>query len=261
MSEIKFLHGKNLNETAPISKGTFYLDLEKNELWYDDPAGENTTSHIRLFDGLFTDIYNQLDELNYKKIEIKSFTNDKSLVELGSTVNEVTLSVQLNKIPKTATIDGSAISVTNVSFSHTLNGLNLTNNKTFTLKVIDEKDNSATKTTSIAFANQIYYGVAAAPAEINNTFITGLANKTLSNNKARTVSYAAGEGEYLWYCVPTRLGECSFTDTATGFTAAFILAATFEVEVERADGNKYKENYYIYRSTYPNLGSLNIKIT
>jgi hypothetical protein len=74
MSELKFLHGKNLDEKHPISQGTFYLDLEKNELWYDDPSGVNTTNHIRLFDGVFTDIYQRFDDINYKKIEITNFS-------------------------------------------------------------------------------------------------------------------------------------------------------------------------------------------
>lgn len=57
MSTIKFLHGQNLeNSSQQVSAGTFYLDTEANELWYDDPSGANTDNHIRLFDNLLKDI-------------------------------------------------------------------------------------------------------------------------------------------------------------------------------------------------------------
>lgn len=37
------------------------------------------------------------DEFNYKAISITSFTNDKNTVEMGSTVDSVTLKWALNK--------------------------------------------------------------------------------------------------------------------------------------------------------------------
>lgn len=55
-ANIQFLHGKNIANNDVIVPGTFYLDTENNELWYDDPSQENE-GHIRLFDDLFNDIY------------------------------------------------------------------------------------------------------------------------------------------------------------------------------------------------------------
>ena len=78
MSKLKFLYGKNLNENQPILKGAFYLDLEKNELWYDDPSGENAITHIKLFDSTFIDIYNQFQDINdnMSKIQIITWEDD-----------------------------------------------------------------------------------------------------------------------------------------------------------------------------------------
>lgn len=255
MNEIKFLHGKNLDETTAINAGTIYLDIATNELWYDDPSGEKTSGHIRLFDGIFTDIYSQLADLNYKPITISSFTNNRNTVELGSTITSVTLNWRTNKTPKTLSIDGTTLDASKTS--HTYNNLNLTSNKTYSLTATDERDASASQTTSITFANRVCYGVATSPTAINSDFVMGLENKILSNTRARTVNYDAGTGEYLWYCVPTRLGRCSFVDTGTGFTAAFILAGTISV----TNSLNYQENYYVYRSNYPSLGNLNIKIS
>lgn len=56
MANLKFLHGKNIADNTVITPGTFYLDTENNELWYDDP-GEEAEGHIRLFDAHFKSIF------------------------------------------------------------------------------------------------------------------------------------------------------------------------------------------------------------
>lgn len=49
-SDLHFLHGKNLKDAnIAVSAGKVYLDTATNELWYDDPSGDITDKHIRLF--------------------------------------------------------------------------------------------------------------------------------------------------------------------------------------------------------------------
>lgn len=50
MAKIRFLHGKKLNNTTPIVPGTFYLDLETNELWFDNPVDLSATQHNKIID-------------------------------------------------------------------------------------------------------------------------------------------------------------------------------------------------------------------
>lgn len=51
LNVLQFLFGKNLNNSVSLKPGTFYLDVEKNELWYDDPDPSNTlTEHKKVID-------------------------------------------------------------------------------------------------------------------------------------------------------------------------------------------------------------------
>lgn len=49
MSILQFLFGKNLDKNVSLKPGTFYLDLEKNELWFDDPSNVST-EHNKIID-------------------------------------------------------------------------------------------------------------------------------------------------------------------------------------------------------------------
>ena len=208
----------------------------------------------------------QLADLLYKAITISSFTISRvvtesgstttSPVELGSKITSVVLNWNTSKAPKTITLDGKTLDTSKTS--HTYSDLSLTSNKTYNLKVTDERDSVAQKSAYITFCNRICYGAAEAPVTIDSDFVMSLATKNLAISKVNSgVKYNAGAGQYLWYCVPTRLGMCTFTDVETGLGAGFSLAAT--VSVTNASG--YEENYYVYKSDYAGLGSLTVKVS
>ena len=142
--------------------------------------------------------------------------------------------------------------------THTYSNLNLIDTKTYNLKVTDERDTRANKSTALTFCNRVCYGVATAPEIIDSDFVMGLTTKNLATSRANSgVKYNAGGGQYLWYCVPTRLGECSFIDVETGLGAGLSLEAT--IDVVNASG--YEESYYVYKSDYAGLGSLTVKVS
>lgn len=222
---------------------------------------EIPTSQVTELDGILSIITDRLDALEYKEIKISSFGHNQGTKERGEIVTNPTLTWSLNKTPKSLKIDGEDITpLTATSKSYTGLSIKWDSGKTWTLTVTDTDPSGATvtktATTSITFANWIYYGV------LNSTTITeaqieGLSGSVLSNSKSREVTYSAGAGEYLWYCLPDRLGACSFVDKGTGFAAALDDLGTIEV----TNGSGYKENYRIYRSTFAGLGDLTIKIS
>ena len=211
----------------------------------------------------------QLADLLYEPITISSLaignvtavssgttTTTKSPVELGSTVTAVTISWATSKAPTTMTLDG--VSIDTSLTTHTYSDLDLTTSKTYKLVVTDDREAKAEKSATLTFCNRVCYGVAAAPATINSDFVMSLATKTLATSRTNSgVKYNAGEGQYLWYCVPTRLGACTFTDVETGLGAGLALAAT--IDVTNASG--YTESYYVYKSDYAGLGSLTVKVS
>ena len=190
------------------------------------------------------------EEFNYKPITINSFTNDKNTLEMGTKVTEVTLNWTLSKNPKTMTIDSESITPVSTR-TKTYTGQNITTTKTYTLKVTDEKDASATKSTSITFYNGVYWGAKAAPSSYDSAFVLTL-QKGLQGNKNKTFTATAGADEYFFYCVPTRYGAVTFN--VGGFDGGFTKVSTFKF----TNASGYAESYDLYKSDNANLGQQTI---
>ena len=194
-----------------------------------------------------------VDDIQYKAIEIRSFTSDHSIVEMGATVANVTLTWDLSKDPASQNLDGSPVSLE--LRSKTMSGVNLKGNKTYTLKVTDERDASASKSTTVSFLNGVYYGASTVSdtTSIDHAFIQSL-TKVLSNSKSRDITVDAGADGYIYYCLPSRLGTPVFF--VGGFEGGFILAKTFSYQ----NINGYSEEYNVYRSNHAGLGSITVNI-
>ena len=261
-------------EQTDSSKGDYIKN--KPDLKYligDTPVSEQISKALK-------GVQAQIDDILYKPITISSFaisgltttgtggTFTKSPVELGTTVTSVTLSWVTSKEPTKLILENETIyekqdDIDKAETSYTYNNLNLTSNKVYTLKATDERidkgeGSPASKDTTLTFCNRVCYGAAKAPTTIDSDFVMGLKTKTLSNSRTNSgVKYNASKDEYLWYCVPTRLDPCTFTDVETGLGAGLALVAT--IDVTNASG--YTEPYYVYKSDYAGLGSLTVKVS
>lgn len=201
----------------------------------------------------FEDIDAKIADLMYTAINITSFSNTVNVAEMGATVDNVTLNWDYNKVPKTLTLDG--VSVTPKDKSKALTAQGIKTNKSFTLRAVDERNATSTKTTSITFYNGIYYGAKTAVADIDSAFILGLTKK-LQGSKATTFSANAnGADSYIYYAVPTRYGTCGFN--VGGFDGGFSKVST--IEFTNASG--YKESYDVYKSDNANLGQTTVKVS
>ena len=192
-----------------------------------------------------------VSDLQYVPISINSFTNDKNIVEMGTTISTIVLNWSTNKTPTTLTLDGSTLSPS--IKTTTLSGQSVKTNKTFTLKAVDERNASSSKTTSITFYNGVYYGAASA-GTVNNAFIQKL-SKALQSNKAKTFDVTTGAGQYIWYAIPSRYGTPSFN--VGGFDGGFSKVST----VSYTNPSGYTENYDVYRSDNSNLGKKTVKVS
>ena len=199
-----------------------------------------------IYDKLSRKIEDSLTGVSPSTLTITSFSSNPSSVEMGSTVNSVTLTWKLSKPASSITLDGNVISDTDTSGTISYNGLNLKSTKTWTLKATDEKGTSDTETTSITFLNRVYYGAA-------SSFSTSL-DSVLSSSAVKEFTANAKSGEYIWYALPSRMGACSFS--VGGFDGGFSLIETINV----TNRSGYSEPYYIYRSDNANLGSTNVSV-
>lgn len=190
-------------------------------------------------------------DLQYVEIVVGTFSASPSTAEVGSTVSSVALSWVVNKTPTELTLDGAALSVE--ATSETVTGA-FTSNKTWTLKATDERGATSSKTASLSFLNGVYYGVATEPAAYDSAFILGL-TKTLRSSKLTSFSVNAGSGQYIYYCLPKRMGTCSFK--VGGFDGGFSLVDT--ISFTNASG--YTEDYYVYRSDNAGLGQTTVTVS
>ena len=190
-------------------------------------------------------------DLLYKPITISSFGSSVGTVEMGSKVDDVTLSWELSKEAKRLTLDGEELEVS--TRKKVLTELGLTSGKTWTLKAYDERQTEATKTVAVTFANGIYYGAAAVPEAYDSEFIRGL-TKTLRTSKLTSFSANAGAGQYLYYCLPVRLGKCVFSFGANEGGVSLVDTIAF------TNASGYTEQYYIYRSDESGLGNTTLGV-
>lgn len=199
----------------------------------------------------------QMADLLYQPISIDAFTNNLNTVEVGYTLTEITLTWGFNKTPKEVRLNG--VERFAGSTGETITDLSVESNKPgklmeWMLSATDERGAMATKTTAVNAYNGVYYGVAAARDTYDSAFILGLAKKTLRNSKLPSFSVDAGAGQYIYYCIPSRFGTCSFT--VGGFDGGFRLEGV--IAFENASG--YSENYYVYRSTNAGLGATTVGV-
>lgn len=207
---------------------------------------------LDLVNSSISEINDKIEDIMYVAVEITSFSNDINIVEIGSTVNSVNLNWVINKMPITLMLDGTEIDA--ASTTKELTSLNLGTDKTWTLQATDEREAVSQKTTSVKFYNGVYYGVAVVPETYDSNFIKTL-NKTLTNSKSKTINITASTNEYIYYCVPVRLGDCSFN--VGGFDGGFTKVST----IQFVNSSDYTEDYDIYKSDNVNLGSTTVKVS
>lgn len=190
-----------------------------------------------------------ISNLLYKPMTITSFTNNKNVVEKGTVINDVILNWDLNKQPKTLTLDGQSV---DVSLRKEEIRKSITGNTTFTLEATDERGAKSTKQTSITFLNGVYYGVSGADIK-DSSGILNLQSKVLSDTRSRKINVNAGQGQYIYYCVPSRLGNCRFV--VNGFEGGFN-----KTTVEFKNPQGFTENYDVWKTTNANLGNTDVTI-
>ena len=190
----------------------------------------------------------KLDELLYKAITITSFNISKTLAEIGELVSNLKLTWSYSKEPTVQKLDGNILD--NSIRDHIITS-NITSNKTFKLEVSDGKT-TVSRNAAINFYNGRYHGVSNSE-NYDSDFILSL-NKTLTNSRACSFTVDCGQGQYIFFAIPTRFGTPTFT--VGGFTGGFTKVAT--VDFTNASG--YTEPYNIYKSDYSNLGNTTVVV-
>ena len=248
-----------LAEKGATGGDTPTIEIGENGNWWingvDTGCPSVSTEVTERLDNLqeaVDDLTDVVGDLSYEPIEITSFGHNAGVKEIGSTAASVTLSWALNKDPESQDIDGTPMSLD--ARQYTIGTANLTGNKTYKLTVTDERDTSVSRTTTVTFLNGIYYGVGAVNTNnINNAFIQSL-TKVLSDTRVRDFTVTANTGEYIFYCIPSRLGTPTFF--VGGFEGGFDLLKN----IAYTNPSGYEEDYAVYRSVQTGLGKTTVNV-
>jgi hypothetical protein len=90
--------------------------------------------------------------------------------------------------------------------------------------------------------NRRYWGTSATAVFTLGSEVTGLANSELSSTRVKTFDIDFN-GEYLYYCYPSRMGLATFT--VGGFGVGFVLTT---ISVTNSAAVPYTETFNVYRS-------------
>ena len=95
--------------------------------------------------------------------------------------------------------------------------------------------------------------MSADPNALDSPAINALTG-VLASSKARTFPADAGEGEHIVYIIPSSFGTPTFN--VGGFDGGFKKAKT----IEHTNASGYKQNYDIWQSVQPSLGSTSVTV-
>lgn len=257
-------------------KGNVSDDVDEAEyIWHSGkysfveilPSLNITDDLINKYPNAIEELDMRVDELEGRladhigPIVIKKFESSTTVALVGSYVDSPTLSWEFDRVPEAIMLyegseaDGEGESLPKDSTEKVLEDVYVRGDSPntklqWTLVAIDERGNtSEPAVTSITFANRIYYGASTAPGTYNGAFVLDLKYKPLSATKLKSFTVTANEGQYIYYCLPKRLGTCIFSYGAN--EGGVSLVATVDV----TNGSGYTEAYYVYRSDEAGLGS------
>lgn len=235
-----------------MSEQNNLAQLDKNEVAVF-AVGEDEIETINSYPLADVKLRAQVSELSTKIDEITnpfnitSFSINPSTAQKGSSVNVVLKWAYSQNIVE-QTINNQSLETSVREKTYTA----VTADTTYTLKGISENDVEKSKSVSVKFYNGIYYGKSNSSSY--NAALINSFTKVLSDSKVRTVTVNAGSGEYIFYCLPTRLGTPSFN--VGGFDGGFSKVAT----VNFTNSDNFAENYDIYKSDNANLGNTTVVV-
>lgn len=239
--------------TQEVEAENLYTNDEIDDMFVKQEAGKGLSEND------FTDEYRQLiDDLAYTAIAFVSASATNATNEIGSTVTETVITWSFNKEPKAQTIKfgSEAAEVLDKSIrSKTYSGKTITSNTSIVITATDERNAQASRTLNITFQPRAYWGVAQNKEIYDSADILALSESALTSTRTRNINVNAGEGEHIIYAIPSSFGTPTFK--INGFEGGFIKVGT--INFTNASG--YSQNYDVYKSVNPNLGSTQVVVS
>lgn len=229
-------------------------EIQKAQAVSVDPtlSVEGQAADAKAVGSRLKDIEANIADLHYEAIDITSCSVDPSVVEIGSTVQTATVTWEVSKAPVSQTVEDKDVGPDSILFKSF--GMSLTDDKSYTVSVQDERDAVDTATVWIRFYNGVYYGTLAEGAVINSAAILSM-TKSLQSGKAKTFTATGTSGRKFAYALPSRYGTPAFN--VGGFDYVWTKAATFGF----TNASGYTEQYDVWMNDEVVIGTRTIRVT
>lgn len=189
-------------------------------------------------------------EIRYVPIAITNFRHNAGTVELGTLLDSVELSWNLNKDPVLQKLDNAIL----LSVARSVKQLGpFAKTTSFTLTATDEREAQDTASTTVYFYPGVYYGAMAVDAQLDSAAILAL-KRTLRGDRKITFTAECGGLRPVFAC-PSRYGTPKFV--IGGFEYDWNHAAT--VAFTNASG--HTEAYDVWMHGQAVAGSITVTVS
>lgn len=245
------------SSTNPIQGGIVsqrFNDVDSNFTTIGNRV-TGTEGDITKLDTRLKAIEDEIGNMTFVPLTINSFNSNKNMIEVGAEPGDVKFTWTLGGNPILIQLNSQDLGIQDRE--KTLSNIAKHNEPytdTYTLYAKDSKGNEDTKTVDIFFTYGVYSGVKTAPAAFDESFVEGF-TKILQTSRAANLEVTANTDEFIFYCVPTSYGACTFS--VGGFSGGFSKVATISITNEFG----VTADYDIYKSDNAALGKTNVVIS
>lgn len=187
-------------------------------------------------------------ELSYEPMDITSFSNSPSVLELGSTTSTITLSWSTNKTPTDLKLDGVTVNISDTRKS--VSG-NYASNKTWTLYAKDEREAEDSMQTTLYVVHPFYCGGSGSDTITN---VNGL-SKFVARNISGTYEITLSNDGYIYFVCFQSESISRITNAENGFGISYEQTGTIQRYI---NGTYY--TYKVYRSVKLVEGTYKLKV-
>lgn len=202
-------------------------------------------------DAIWTEINSLWDEFLYQPPTV-SFAVGGQTFESGSTQN-INLNFNVNKEMVSRIYSGAYYENLGAGESHTYiyEGLSLNNSSaTFTIKVIDNREEEATATKTIHFRNRVYFGSSNKELEnITSEDLLAMGDVAFATTRGHSGTLNLND-EYIYIAYPTRFELCT-----NFFIGGFATTSWPHKTLTVTNSSGFSESFYVYRSIYTYTGT------
>jgi hypothetical protein len=191
-------------------------------------------------------------------LQVLTFSPVVSLYECSQSVVNPAFIASYSATPAAAVLtndinaESKDVHTTPTSFASSQTYVRSTPNQTVTWTLTTS---NGTRTTSATWGQKNFWGISTSPAN-TEAFIEALAGSQLSTTKNSAFTVNATGTNKIYFACPTRYGTPTFV--VGGFVGGFILRGS-GISVTNAQG--YAENYDLWESVNPGLGTTNVTVS